>query len=504
MQWIVSLTPEVAEDPFVALASPPDGAAVVELRLDLFPDMDVAAAVAACPLPVLATLRSTAEGGRGPDDPLSRAGLLAAARDAGAALVDLEHARDRGLMPGLGLAPEQVVLSWHDPTGTPADLETTVAALHSSPARIVKAVPTATTLAELERVLALHPRFNHRRAHNRRLIAFAMGTVGLASRYLAPLLGPPISFAAWRDDAAAAPGQRSIPRLEAVVGHLPGAPQRIYGVVGADASHSLSPDLHGAAFRAEKLPYLFLPISVPDETELIEVFAPLGDTFFDRVGLPAHGWAVTTPYKFAAAAAAEIVAPRVRRCGAANTLVLRDAVIAADNTDADGAVGSLSALGIDPQGVNAIVQGTGGAARGAAIGLYLAGSEVFLRGRDADRTRDTADELGLGALEAGELPDGPAILVNATPLGSSPDDPSPFSGTDFDPAVGAIDLVYGPRETAFIAAARAAGVPCADGREFLAQQGFAQFAAFTGRLPPKEAMRAAVGREKSEELRVES
>ena len=38
----------------------------------------------------------------------------------------------------------------------------------------------------------------------------------------------------------------------------------------------------------------------------------------------------------------------------------------------------------------------------------------------------------------------------------------------------------------------AAAIPFIDGREILLHQGFAQFAAFTGRLPPKAAMRTAV------------
>jgi shikimate dehydrogenase/3-dehydroquinate dehydratase type I len=493
MDWIATLTAEVAEDPLAALASPPGNASVVELRADLFPDLDLRTAVAACPLPVLVTLRSTSEGGHGPDDPSARAEVLGAARDAGASLVDLEHARDRALMDTLGLAPEQVVLSWHDPVGTPTDLDDTVAALHESPARIVKAIPTATSLADLERVLALHQRFNAARAGKRRLITFAMGTVGIASRHLAPLLGPHLSFAAWNEGAAAAPGQLTITKHDAIIGHLEGPPQRLYGVVGADASHSLSPELHGAAYRELGLPYLFVPVSAPDETELGELFAPRGDTLFDRVGIPAHGWAVTTPYKYIAAGSAEIIAPRVQRAGAANTLVLRDEMIAADNTDADGVVGSLMSLDIDPQGKTAVVQGTGGAARGAAIGLYLAGAEVFFRGRDGERTRVTAAELGVGALEPDAMPPESAILVNATPLGMSAEDSSPFSEAEFDGAVAAVDMVYGPRETAFVSLANAAGVPAADGRTLLAQQGFAQFAAFTGKMPPKEAMVAAVG-----------
>jgi 3-dehydroquinate dehydratase/shikimate dehydrogenase len=494
MDWIVSLTPEVADDPLPALAAPPEGASAVELRLDLFPGLDIRAAISACPLPVLATLRSATEGGRGSDDPTDRAEALAAARDAGATLIDLEHARDTRLMIALGLAPEQVVLSWHDPSGTPDDLDRVAAELHSSQARFVKLVPTAESLADLERVLALHARFNRNRTHNRRLLAFAMGVVGVASRYLAPLLGPPLGFAAWREDAAAAPGQLTVAQLEAVLGHLNGPPRRLYGVVGRDVSRSLSPALHNAGFSALGLPDLLIPVSVPDEAELIELFTRLGATLFDRIGVAAHGWAVTTPYKDTAAAAAEVVAPRVRRARAANTLVLRESGLAADNTDADGVVASLTSIGIDPVERTAVVQGTGGAARGAAVGLHLAGAEVFLRGRDEDRARGAADLLDLDALAPGALPDHAEMLVNATPLGSRADDPSPFAESEIEDAAAVVDMVYGDARTALINRAAAAGIPTADGRTVLAHQAFAQFAAFTTTLPPKEAMLKSIGR----------
>lgn len=494
MDWIVSLTPEVSDDPITALASPPEGASVVELRLDLFPGIDTRAAISACPLPVLATLRSTVEGGRGSDDPTTRAETLAAARDAGAALIDLEHARDRRLVNSLGLPPEQIVISWHDPEETPDDLESIAAELLESPARIAKLIPTAESLRDLERVLALHQRFNTRRSRNRRLMTFAMGVVGIASRYLAPLLGPPLSFAAWRSGAAAAPGQLTVTQLEAVVGHLQGPPRRLFGVVGADVSRSLSPAIHNAGYRALDLPYLFLPVSAPDPRDLEDLFTDLGHTLFDRVGLPAHGWAVTTPYKDIAAAAAEMAAPRVRRAEAANTLVLRENGMAADNTDADGVVASLLSIGIDARGRTAVVQGTGGAGRGAAIGLHLAGAEVFLRGRDAEGTRESAEMLEIAALAPGCMPEKAEILVNATPLGTRPGDDSAFSDDEINRAAAVVDMVYGAEETALIARATAAGIPVADGKTVLVHQAFAQFAAFTTRMPPREAMLRAIGR----------
>ena len=218
--------------------------------MDLFPGLDVRAAVAACPLPLLATLRSTTEGGRGPDDASQRRESLRAARDGGAALLDLEHDRDSDLIRTLGLGPEQVVLSWHSPDGTPEDLGRIAGSMLESPARWVKVIPSSTNVADLAAVLGLHRRYNGLPRHKRRLLTFGMGTAGLASRYLAPLLGPPFGYAAWDGSAPAAPGQLSIAQTEAVIGHLDGPPQRLYGVVGADVSRSLSPALHGAGYKA--------------------------------------------------------------------------------------------------------------------------------------------------------------------------------------------------------------------------------------------------------------
>jgi shikimate dehydrogenase/3-dehydroquinate dehydratase type I len=494
MEWIVSLTPQVAADPIEAIANPPASASIVELRLDLFPELDVGSAVGACPLPVLATLRSIAEGGEGPVDPAIRGRIIGAARNAGAALLDLEHRRDASLANDLGLSPEETILSWHDPGGTPDGLVEIAGSLFDNPARWIKIVPSATRLADVIDLLDLHRQFNGGRSHDRRLMTFAMGIPGLASRYLAPLLGPPIAYAAWNDAAPAAPGQLSIERTESVIGHLEGSPQRIYGVVGADVSASLSPVLHAAGYRSLSLPFVMIPISVPDPDELVALFAPRGKTPFDRVGLEAWGWAVTTPYKAEAAAAADHHAPRVLRAGAANTLILGDQHIIAENTDADGVVGSLVSLGVELQGLAAVVQGTGGAARGAAIGLHLAGANVTLRGRSAARTQQTAEAIQIGWCGPDEAAPENAILVNATSVGHQPGEAPPFSEDEIAHASAVVDMVYAEHTTELVAHAREFGRPVADGREVLLHQGIAQFAAFTQRVPPKEAMRASLGK----------
>jgi shikimate dehydrogenase/3-dehydroquinate dehydratase type I len=493
VDWIVSLTPEVAADPFAAIADPPSGATIVELRIDRFPGIDVRAAIAACPLPLLVTLRSSAEGGEGPDDSVGRAEILSSARDAGPALLDLEHDRDAALIANLGLSPEQVILSWHDPQGTPDRIASLAEGMLEMPARWVKIVPTARSLGDLGNAVALHNRFNQIPSRKRRLLAFAMGTPGLASRYLSPLMGPPIAYAAWREDAPAAPGQLSIDATERVIGPLDGPPKRLYGVVGADVAGSLSPTLHAAGYRSLGLPYLLVPISIPDPAELGEIFTPLGETLFDRLGLEARGWAVTSPYKGRAAAAADHAAPRVQRAGAANTLVLGAGRVFAENTDADGVVGSLMSLGIDPRGRSALVQGSGGAARGAAVGLHLAGADVVLRSRSSHRAQAVAEEMALDWCSPDESQSRFEILVNATPLGSNTGESGPFADDAIRQAAAVVDMVYASQATDLAEKARDLGVAVADGREVLLHQGYAQFAAFTNALPPKEAMKKAIG-----------
>jgi shikimate 5-dehydrogenase len=57
-----------------------------------------------------------------------------------------------------------------------------------------------------------------------------------------------------------------------------------------------------------------------------------------------------------------------------------------------------------------------------------------------------------------------------------------------------VDLVYTPRDTLLIRAARERGVPTVDGLELLVRQGALSFERFTGRPAPLDVMRSAVAR----------
>ena len=92
MEIIATYVPAAGSDPRTELAVPPPGATMVELRADLLAGSpDLAPLVAACPLPVVVTLRSAAEGGRGPDDPVQRREFFARALALDVAFYDVER-----------------------------------------------------------------------------------------------------------------------------------------------------------------------------------------------------------------------------------------------------------------------------------------------------------------------------------------------------------------------------------------------------------------------------
>ncbi len=123
MEIAATYVPAGRRDPAAELRRPPAGATAVEVRADLLPGgTDLAALVAASPLPVLVTLRSRAEGGEGPGDVSERRRFFAEAAALPAALFDLEAERDRETVDKV-IPRERVVLSAHFGEGVPADLE---------------------------------------------------------------------------------------------------------------------------------------------------------------------------------------------------------------------------------------------------------------------------------------------------------------------------------------------------------------------------------------------
>jgi shikimate dehydrogenase len=198
--------------------------------------------------------------------------------------------------------------------------------------------------------------------------------------------------------------------------------------------------------------------------------------------------------------------------GAANTLVRSPSGrVVAHNTDVAAIGEALVDLGAQAGGA-IVVLGSGGAARAAvaAAVTHLGATRVIVRARafsDPARARDfaagmaagTGDaELVLEPLAAG-APTQRAVtcILQATSAGmhgGSPGDDvarcAPFAAL-VDGGV-ALDLVYTPPVTPFLAAASERGIRHADGLGVLVRQGALAFELWLGVPAPLHEMRAAV------------
>jgi 3-dehydroquinate dehydratase/shikimate dehydrogenase len=451
-----------------------------EVRADLLSAVDLAALRAGSPRPLLLTCRASSQGGRRDDtDPARRDTLLAGLR-LGFDHVDVEHGL--GLGDVMAAAGDRLVLSHHDLSGTPGDLDALYAWMCASRPAVAKIVVTPRSFADVARLLAFAARV--RATGPVPLIALAMGPLGIPTRVLAGRYGAPWTYASTAPGREAAPGQLDARTLHEVYRARTISPAtRVFGVLGSDVSRSLSPALHNRAFAERGLDAVLVPWSVDD----------LG-AFWDALPtLDLAGFSVTRPYKADVVARLDAVDPDAARMESVNTVVRDGSAWRGFSTDGDGLLAPLRARTL-LAGRRVVVLGAGGAARAAASALVAEGAHATLLAREPARAADAAGPSGsaYGPLDrlADERYD---VLVNATPVGQAPRD-----GETLVPAAllraGTIvfDMVTAPRETRLLREARTAGCTVIEGHEMLAAQGFRQFELWTGQAAPRDAMRAAV------------
>jgi shikimate dehydrogenase len=279
---------------------------------------------------------------------------------------------------------------------------------------------------------------------------------------------------------------------------------RRFAVIGDPVAHSRSPAMHAAAYRALGLAHAYEALRVP-AGDLPDVLADLRRGAYD-------GLNVTVPHKERVLALVDDLDPSARRVGAANTLLRSGATrIVAHNTDAPALAAELRLLsgpGTAWPGGRALVLGSGGAARAAVAAFAELGvGEIVVRARAfedaARRERFVAAAPAPVVAEpwrsSAASESGMVGVVQATSAGMTGADSGKVAADVVawnalpDGAV-AIDVVYGPRETPFLHAARVRGLRCDHGLGMLARQGALAFELWLGVPAPLEVMRAALDR----------
>src|SRR5256886_16490710 len=278
------------------------------------------------------------------------------------------------------------------------------------------------------------------------------------------------------------------------------------GVLGDPVAHSLSPQMQNAALGACDIHMQYARFHIR-ANELRSALLFLRRLHFIGVNL-------TVPHKIAAFTQIDEADESATRVGAVNTIRLRDEKLIGSNTDGEGFLRAIrTEFSIDLRDLRVMIIGAGGGT-GRAIAWQCAlesCERLVLVNRTLEKANALVEQLRPFLSDARVL--GPAtrleavaldesalrvqladidLIVNATPLGMNPSDPTPLPARLLAPHHIVFDCVYGSSKTALFRAATEVGARGANGFSMLLHQGALSFSTWFDREAPIEAMRAAL------------
>ena len=268
---------------------------------------------------------------------------------------------------------------------------------------------------------------------------------------------------------------------------------RMAAVIGSPIRHSLSPVIHNAAFSAAGVDWIYLAYEVAPGGGGAAVAA------MRTLGI--GGLSVTMPLKQDVAKAVDRPSASVQTLGACNCVYWSDGELAGDNTDGDGYVASFAAAtGSSVVGRTVSVLGSGGAATAIIEALGRAGAAgIHVWARRSESAQAAASVAVVAMAGPIDQVEASSLIINATPVGmrEGPNPqgiPLPADLIRKDHIVH--DIVYEPRETPLMLAARQRGATVIGGVGMLVHQAAQQFTHWTGKPAPLDVMSQAITKRK--------
>ena len=244
-----------------------------------------------------------------------------------------------------------------------------------------------------------------------------------------------------------------------------------YGLLGGSLKHTMSPPIHDRLFtlRGRQFDY-----------EVIELRADELEDNKDKL-MSLTGMNITIPHKIGIIAYCDKLADSAKRYNSVNCIDNKNGVHTGYNTDCDGFLRTVSAMGA-PLGGKSLLIGCGGVGRMMAIESALAGADLTIAVLESDIPLAEQAKNEILAMK----PDAKVsivknteidtsvrydLLMNACPVGMYPKcDACPVSDEVIAASSAVFDVIYNPRETVLIKKARSAGKPAAGGMAMLVWQ----------------------------------
>jgi len=230
---------------------------------------------------------------------------------------------------------------------------------------------------------------------------------------------------------------------------------KLFGLIGYPLSHSFSREYFLAKFKSENIAATYKLFSISDVFQ----FPQLIEQNLELAGLN-----VTIPYKETVIPFLDSLSKEAREIGAVNTIQFINGKLIGNNTDIAGFEHTLEMLDFGNR--KALVFGNGGASKAVQYVFKEKNIPFLIVNRTKSVGVLTYEELSK------ELFKTHTILVNCTPVGTFPNIleclPIPFSEISKNHI--AIDLVYNPETTQFLAKASEQGAKTVNGLPMLHRQ----------------------------------
>lgn len=252
-----------------------------------------------------------------------------------------------------------------------------------------------------------------------------------------------------------------------------------FAVIGNPIEQSRSPELHQAFAQKTGIHLNYVKqLAAPD------AFKTSVKAFFTQGG---RGMNVTVPFKEEAFALCDVLTERAKIAKAVNTLWRENDQLYGDNTDGQGLVAAITALGWPLKNSQILIIGAGGATRGVIYPLAQAGArKIVIANRTLSRAEQLVQDLQqavpqttLQAMALNELSGNFDLVINATSASLTGEALVLPESLSFHYAY---EMAYG-KASSFLEQAKARGVKYADGYGMLVGQAIESFSIWHGVKP---------------------
>ncbi|MCR5773917.1 MAG: shikimate dehydrogenase [Lachnospiraceae bacterium] len=260
---------------------------------------------------------------------------------------------------------------------------------------------------------------------------------------------------------------------------------KVLGLIGDPIEHTGSPAIHN--LLASKLgdDAIYVPFRVRSKR--------LEEAVEGAYALGIEGLNVTVPHKVEVMQYVTELDDAALEIGAVNTLARIRGGYKGYNTDFSGFMRELDSLDIQVNGRDVIVLGAGGAAKAVIYTLNRLGArQIYILNRSIEKAEEIfGDQPGIKIMGFDgwkSIPSDKYICIQCTSVGLSPEDEACVIEDEgfYDLIESAVDLIYKPKETAFMKKVAAHGGKAYNGLRMLVFQAASSYEFFMKKEVPEE------------------